>query len=87
MPVEHINPDNLIKSPAFTNVVVVTGSMKTIYVGGQDSVDASGKVVGKGDFKAHFQTAPGYAGNRIQEKFEKHETPLLFNLAQDPSEK
>lgn len=41
----------------------------------------------KGNFKAHFQTAPGYAGNRIQEKFEKHETPLLFNLAQDPSER
>ncbi|MEO5802643.1 MAG: sulfatase [Verrucomicrobiota bacterium] len=41
----------------------------------------------KGEFKAHFQTAPGYAGNRIQEKFEKHETPLLFNLAQDPSER
>lgn len=41
----------------------------------------------KGQFKAHFQTAPGYAGNRIQEKFEKHETPLLFNLSQDPSER
>ncbi len=43
--------------------------------------------VRKGQFKAHFQTAPGYAGNRIQEKFEKHDPPLLFNLAQDPSER
>jgi arylsulfatase A len=41
----------------------------------------------KGDFKMHLQTAPGYAGNRVQEKFEKHETPLLFNLATDPGEK
>ena len=40
----------------------------------------------KGAFKAHFQTAPGYAGNRIQEKLEKHEVPRLFNLANDPSE-
>jgi arylsulfatase A-like enzyme len=43
--------------------------------------------VRKGAYKAHFQTAPGYAGNRIQEKFEKHETPLLFNLANDPGER
>jgi enamine deaminase RidA (YjgF/YER057c/UK114 family) len=55
MPVKHINPDSLIKSPAFTNVVVVTGAAKTIYVGGQDSVDASGKVIGKGDFKAQVE--------------------------------
>lgn len=43
--------------------------------------------VRKGDFKAHFQTAPGYAGNRVQEKFAKHDPPLLFNLTQDPSER
>jgi arylsulfatase A len=41
----------------------------------------------KGEFKAHFQTAPGYAGKRVQEKFEKYEKPLLFNVAQDPSER
>lgn len=43
--------------------------------------------VRKGDFKAHFSTAPGYQGNRIGEKFEQHDPPLLFNLAQDPGEK
>jgi arylsulfatase A-like enzyme len=42
--------------------------------------------VRKGDFKLHLQTAPGYAGNRIQEKFEKHDPPLLYNLATDPGE-
>jgi arylsulfatase A-like enzyme len=43
--------------------------------------------VRKGPFKAHYQTAPGYAGNRVQETFEKHDPPLLFNLKNDPSEK
>jgi enamine deaminase RidA (YjgF/YER057c/UK114 family) len=38
-------------NPAFTNVVTVTGHVKTIYIGGQDAVDASGKIVGKGDLK------------------------------------
>ncbi|MSU57447.1 MAG: arylsulfatase [Pedosphaera sp.] len=43
--------------------------------------------VRKGNFKMHLQTAPGYAGNRVQEKLEQHEPPLLFNLASDPGEK
>jgi len=39
--------------------------------------------VRKGPFKAHFITAPGYAKPLT---FEKHDPPLLFNLAHDPSE-
>ena len=50
--VQYVNPETLNKNPAFTNVVVVSGSVKTIYVGGQDSVDASGTIVGQGDFQA-----------------------------------
>src|SRR5574338_184372 len=53
--VEYINPDTLNKNPAFTNVVVVRGPVKTIYVGGQDAVDASGAIVGKGDIKAQTE--------------------------------
>ena len=49
--VEHINPDVLSKNPAFTNVISVTGNVKTIYIGGQDAVDASGTIVGKGNIK------------------------------------
>ncbi|HWQ47612.1 MAG TPA: RidA family protein [Methanosarcina sp.] len=47
----HLNPNDLHKNPAFTNVIVVTGKVKTIYIGGQDAVDASGTVIGKGDIK------------------------------------
>jgi arylsulfatase A len=43
--------------------------------------------VRKGDFKAHFLTGPGYQGAYIQEKRETHETPLLFNIKEDPSER
>ncbi len=49
--VQYLNPDHLSKNPAFTNVIVVSGSVKTIYIGGQDSIDASGTIVGKGDIK------------------------------------
>ncbi len=50
--VQYLNPESLHKNPAFTNVVVVTGPVKTVYVGGQDAVDASGNIIGKGDLKA-----------------------------------
>jgi len=53
--VQYINPDSLPKNPAFTNVVTVTGPVKTVYVGGQDAVDASGAIVGKGDLKAQTE--------------------------------
>ena len=53
--VQYLNPDTLHKNPAFTNVVVVSGRAKTIYIGGQDAVDASGNIVGKGDLKAQTE--------------------------------
>ena len=53
--VHYVNPATLNRNPAFTNVVVVSGPARTIYIGGQDSVDASGTIVGKGDIQA--QTA------------------------------
>lgn len=50
--IQHINPDGLHKNPAFTQVISVQGAGKTIYVGGQDAVDARGEIVGKGDLAA-----------------------------------
>src|SRR3712207_7025318 len=46
--VRYINPDSLNKNPAFTNVVVVEGNVKTVHIGGQDAINASGEVVCKG---------------------------------------
>jgi enamine deaminase RidA (YjgF/YER057c/UK114 family) len=53
--VKYLSPDTLPKNPAFSNVVTVTGSVKTIYIGGQDAVDASGAIVGKGSLKAQTE--------------------------------
>jgi enamine deaminase RidA (YjgF/YER057c/UK114 family) len=46
MSVRHINPEGLHRSPAFSQAVVVEQPSKTIYIGGQNGVDADGKVVG-----------------------------------------
>jgi enamine deaminase RidA (YjgF/YER057c/UK114 family) len=53
--VRYINPDSLNKNPAFTNVVVVEGNVKTVHIGGQDAMNASGEIVGKGDIVAQTE--------------------------------
>jgi enamine deaminase RidA (YjgF/YER057c/UK114 family) len=46
MSTRHINPEGLQRSPAFSQAVVAEQPTKTIYIGGQNGVDADGKVVG-----------------------------------------
>jgi enamine deaminase RidA (YjgF/YER057c/UK114 family) len=46
MRMRHINPEGLHRSPAFSQAVVVEQPVRTIYIGGQNGVDAHGKVVG-----------------------------------------
>jgi enamine deaminase RidA (YjgF/YER057c/UK114 family) len=51
--VQFINPEGLPRNPAYTNVVTVSGSVKTIYIGAQGAFDAAtGTIVGKGDIGA-----------------------------------
>lgn len=52
MPIERIRPDGLVHSPAFSHVAVVPPGATTIYVGGQNSVDADGTLVGGDDVAA-----------------------------------
>jgi enamine deaminase RidA (YjgF/YER057c/UK114 family) len=53
--VQHLNPDTLHKNPAFTQAIVVSGPVKTIYIGGQNAVDADGNIVGEGDLAAQVE--------------------------------
>ena len=53
--VQHLNPAGLHRNPAFSQAVVVTGDVRTVYVGGQNAVDSTGAVVGKGDVGAQTE--------------------------------
>lgn len=53
--VEYINPEGLPKNPAFTQVVVASGPVKTIYIGMQNAVDGARNIVGKGDIAAQTE--------------------------------
>ena len=71
--VDFLNPNGLVRNPAFTNVAVVSGAVKTIYIGGQDAIAADGEIVGKGDLAAqtvqvlrNLETALTAAGAGIE---------------------
>ncbi|MEM6429583.1 MAG: RidA family protein [Deinococcota bacterium] len=43
-------PKNLHQNPAFSQLAVVSGG-KTVYIGGQNTVDSEGNIVGKNDIQ------------------------------------
>ncbi len=53
--IQYLNPDTLIKNPAFTNVIVVPPGYSTVYIGGIDANTPDGQIVGKGDIAAQTE--------------------------------
>lgn len=53
--IEHLNPEGMHQNPSFSQAVVVSGPARTIYIGGQNAVNASGEIVGKGDLAAQTE--------------------------------
>lgn len=50
--IQRIRPEGLVSSPAFSHVAVIPPGATTVYVGGQNAVDAEGTLVGAGDVAA-----------------------------------
>jgi enamine deaminase RidA (YjgF/YER057c/UK114 family) len=53
--VEYLNPDGLPTNPAYTQAVAVTGPVRTVYIGMQNSVDGDRNIIGKGDIAAQTE--------------------------------
>ncbi len=47
MTLERLNPDGLLKSPAFSQGTIVPAGARTLIIGGQNGVDQTGQLVGK----------------------------------------
>jgi enamine deaminase RidA (YjgF/YER057c/UK114 family) len=69
-----LRPEGLVHSPAFSHVAVVPPGATTVYVGGQNAVDADGRLVGDGDIAAqtgramaNLVTALGAAGATVRD--------------------
>lgn len=55
--IKHINPEGLSKYAAFSQIITTQGSGKTIYIGGQNSVDANREIIGKGSIQEQSEQA------------------------------
>ena len=53
--IEFVNPDGLLKNPAFSHVAITKGNGNTIYIGGQNAITKDLEIIGKGDIA--IQTA------------------------------
>jgi enamine deaminase RidA (YjgF/YER057c/UK114 family) len=55
--IQRLRPEGLVSSPVFSHVAVVPPGATTIYVGGQNAVDANGALVGANDVAAQAARA------------------------------
>lgn len=53
--IEYLSPEGMHRNPAFSQAVVVTNPGATVYIGGQNAVNAQGEIVGKGDLAAQTE--------------------------------
>jgi enamine deaminase RidA (YjgF/YER057c/UK114 family) len=47
MTIQHINPDGMLKSPAFSQGIIIPAGARTLLIGGQNGVDEKGQLVSK----------------------------------------
>jgi len=64
--IQRLRPQGLAFSPAFSHVAVVPPGATTIYVGGQNAVDASGALVGGSDVAAQSARALANAKTALE---------------------
>ncbi len=57
MNIQYVNPEGLSKNPAFSQAVITQGNGKTVYVGGQNALNAKGELIGKGNLAAQTEQA------------------------------
>jgi len=53
--IEFLNPDELLKNPAFSQIAITKGEGTTIYIGGQNAITRDMQIVGKGDIAAQTE--------------------------------
>ncbi len=72
--VEHVNPGGMHRNAAFSQAILVPGGARLLIIGGQNAVDADGRIVGKGDLGAqtakaleNLQLCLGAAGGTVDQ--------------------
>lgn len=64
--IQRLRPAGLVSSPAFSHVAIVPPRATTIYVGGQNAVDADGALVGADNVAAQSRRALANAKTALE---------------------
>lgn len=64
--IQRLRPAGLVSSPAFSHVAIVPPGATTIYVGGQNAVDADGTLIGADDVAAQSRRALANAKTALE---------------------
>jgi enamine deaminase RidA (YjgF/YER057c/UK114 family) len=74
MSVEHLNPPGIHHSPVFSQGIILPANARILLIGGQNGVDAKGKVVDRTDVRrqteralANLQQVLGAAGAELED--------------------
>ena len=74
--IDFVNPDGLLKNPAFSQAAVIKGNGNLVYIGGQNSITKDLEIIGKGDIglqTAHalqnIETALGACDTSLDDLF------------------
>jgi enamine deaminase RidA (YjgF/YER057c/UK114 family) len=78
--VQHLNPETLHSNPAYSQGVLVTGPVRSIYVGGQNAVDKTGAVVGKNDLGRQTEVALQNVGAVLAEGGASFANVIKWNI-------
>jgi enamine deaminase RidA (YjgF/YER057c/UK114 family) len=54
---EYINPEGLVQPRGYSHAVAVKGNATIVYIGGQNGIDSTGAVIGRGDLHAQTEQA------------------------------
>jgi enamine deaminase RidA (YjgF/YER057c/UK114 family) len=55
--IDFINPEQLLRNPAFSQIAITNGSGTTIYIGGQNAITKDQEIIGKGDITLQTEYA------------------------------
>jgi enamine deaminase RidA (YjgF/YER057c/UK114 family) len=78
--IDYINPHNMARPRGYSHAISVTGSHRTIYVGGQNAIDEKGDLIGKNDFKKQTEQVLTNIKKVLEKTDAKMENVVKFNI-------
>ncbi len=80
MNIDYINPDTMARPRGYSHAISVTGSHRTIYIGGQNAIDEKGNLVGMGNLKKQTEQVLINIQKILEESDAKLENVVKFNI-------